>query len=560
MTRAEAPTRTWIRPHPRHRSRTRTRTWAWAWTWTWPRRAAALATAVVALVLAGSGAASAHPLGNFTVNSASVLRVGVETVHVDVVVDFAEIPTAQLRPDVDALGPARWQEAECARTSRQTRLVLDSQVSPLVGAGGSVTFPPGSGGLATMRLVCRYSAPTGGPVGEVQFRLAAYTDRIGWRETVAVGDGTTLLASDVPDRSPTDLLTRYPDDPLRGPSDVTSATLTVRPGGPAATDPLTGPAAGAGAPGTGTPGTGAAEQARRAQGGDDGLTGWVDGLVRRDSLTVGVALLALLAAFVLGTAHAFAPGHGKTVMAARIVGGSVTGRQLAATATAVTLTHTCGVLILAIVLSASSGFAPERIYPWLGVASGLLIAGIGASLLRSRLAGASGLLSPSVAGLDHQALAPAHTHHRHSHSGANGHGHGHTHTHGHGHGHGHGGRWHTHPHPAADGSQLRSLLAAGFAGGMVPTPSAIVVLLGAVALGRAWFGLLLVLAYGAGMALTLIGAGFLLDRTLVPLLRRVRAAAPGLTAGLYWAPVASAALIVVVGATVALRAGVQVIA
>ncbi|EFC86389.1 nickel/cobalt transporter [Parafrankia sp. EUN1f] len=548
MTRTEAPTRTWIPPRPHPRS------WARTWTWTWPRRAAALATAVVALVLAGGGAASAHPLGNFTVNSASVLRVGVETVHIDVIVDFAEIPTAQLRPDVDALGPARWQEAECARTSRQTRLVLDSRVSPLVGTGGSVTFPPGSGGLATMRLVCRYSAQTGGPVSAVQYRLATYTDRIGWRETVAVGDGTTLLASDVPDRSPTDLLTRYPDDPLRGPSDVTSATLTVRPGGPAATDPLTGPAAGAGTPGTGTSGTGAAEQARRARGGD-GLTGWVDGLVRRDSLTVGVGLLALLAAFVLGTAHAFAPGHGKTVMAARIVGGSVTGRQLAATATAVTLTHTCGVLILAIVLSASSGFAPERIYPWLGVASGLLIAGIGASLLRSRLAGASGLLSPSVAGLDHQALVPDHTHHRHSHSDANAH----AHAHPHGHGHGHGGRWHAHPHPAADGSQLRSLLAAGFAGGMVPTPSAIVVLLGAVALGRAWFGLLLVLAYGAGMALTLIGAGFLLDRTLVPLLHRVRAAAPGLTAGLYWAPVASAALIVVVGATVALRAGVQVI-
>jgi hypothetical protein len=86
----------------------------------------------------------------------------------------------------------------------------------------------------------------------------------------------------------------------------------------------------------------------------------------------------------------------------------------------------------------------------------------------------------------------------------------------------------------------------------------VVVLLGAVALGRAWFGVLLVLAYGAGMAATLVGVGFLLDRALVPLLHRVQVVVPGFAAGLRWAPVASAAVVVLVGAVVALHAGGQV--
>lgn len=519
------------------------------------RRAAVLAVTVAAFVLAAGGSASAHPLGSFTVNSASVLRVGVEEVLVDVVADFAEIPAAQVRPDVDALGAARWREAECARTAGRATLAVDGRTRPLVPIGGSLSFPPGDGGLSTMRLVCRYSAETAGAAAPatvtdttIRYTLAAYADRVGWRETVAVGDGTTVVSSDVPSRSPTNLLTRYPDDPLGGGSDVTRATLTVRPGGPAAADPLSQ----AGAIGTGTPGSGASDEARQAAG---GLAGWVNGLVERDSFSLGLGVLALLAAVVLGTAHAFAPGHGKTVMAARIVGGSATGRQLAATAGAVTLTHTLGVLVLAVVLSASSGFAPEKIYPWLGVASGLLMIGLGAGLLRSRL-----IMSPYrdllTAGHDHS-NNHRHEHDRghHDHGPSRGHGHGRGHAHQHGHS--HGGRWHVHP-PVTDQPRLRSLLAAGLVGGMVPTPSAVVVLLGAVALGRAWFGVLLVLAYGVGMAATLVGVGFLLDRTLIPLLQRTQTLVPGFAAGLRWTPVATAALVVLVGAVVALRAGSQV--
>jgi ABC-type nickel/cobalt efflux system permease component RcnA len=101
----------------------------------------------------------------------------------------------------------------------------------------------------------------------------------------------------------------------------------------------------------------------------------------------------------------------------------------------------------------------------------------------------------------------------------------------------------------------------GFAGGLVPTPSAVVVVLGAVALGRAWFGVLLVLAYGVGMAAALVGIGFLLDRAHRPLTRRLGRASPGLAlvAG-RWAPVATATVVVLAGAALALRAGGQVLA
>ena len=475
-----------------------------------------------------------------TVNTASVLRVGVEEVRVDVVVDFAEIPAAQVRPEVDAAGPDRWREAECASTASQATLTVDGRRSPLVGTGGgSLTFPPGAGGLSTMRLVCRYAAETDGSPSDVEYELAAYADRIGWRETVAVGDGTTLVASDVPDRSPSELLTRYPSDPRGGSSDVTHATLAVRAGGPAAPDPLTGDPPSAG-----------------------GLAGWMNGLVGQDALSLGVGLLALVVAAVLGTAHAFAPGHGKTVMAARIVGGTATGRQLAAAAGAVTLTHTLGVLVLAVVLSTSRGFAPEQVYPWLGVASGVLMVGLGTSLLRSRLA-----LTHHRDHHDHG--VPGHRHdddddhdHPHDHDHDHGHGHDHPHPHDpavrvHDHGHAHGGRWHVHP-TTAEPLRLRSLLAAGLVGGMVPTPSAVVVLLGAVALGRAWFGVLLVLAYGVGMAATLVGVGFLLDRAIEPLYRRIQGVLPGFAVGVRWASVASAAVVVIVGAVVALHAGGQV--
>jgi ABC-type nickel/cobalt efflux system permease component RcnA len=317
-------------------------------------------------------------------------------------------------------------------------------------------------------------------------------------------------------------LTTYPNDLLSSPLDQRTATVRVRPGGPAAPD----------VPGA-APGT-AASQPR----GIDAATRSFTALVARQHLSLGFGALAVALAVGLGAIHAFAPGHGKTMMAAYLVGQRGSLRQAGVIGLTVTATHTVGVLLLGIVLSASTTLAPESLYPWLGLASGLMLAALGASLL-VRAVRHRPLLLPvgataSAADLVHvhaeadvhsEAHAEAHVHagvlvgvadgpaagHQGHADARKGHdGPGHSHPDGDG-GHVHGGRHHTHPPiPAGEAMQWRTLVPLGLAGGFVPSPSAIVVLLGAIALGRAWFGVVLVVGYGLGMAATLTGAGLLL--------------------------------------------------
>lgn len=168
--------------------------------------------------------------------------------------------------------------------------------------------------------------------------------------------------------------------------------------------------------------------------------------------------------------------------------------------------------MLGVVLSGLALTAPGRIYGWLGIASGVLLLGIGFSLFRQ--ARRRSAQPPSEQRLVELVDARVGQHeapdHRTDHEHGHGHGHGHGHEHerhlGVTHAHGWGGA-HTHPAPA---TSARSMIAVGFAGGMVPSPSALIVLLGGIALGRAWFGVLLVVGYGIGMALALIGVGLTL--------------------------------------------------
>jgi len=231
--------------------------------------------------------------------------------------------------------------------------------------------------------------------------------------------------------------------------------------------------------------------------------------------------VAVLLAVALGAAHALAPGHGKTVMAAYLVGLRGTLGQAVTIGATVTVAHTAGVLILGLVLSTTRAVASERVYPWLGLGSGLLLAAVGVGLLaRARP----------------------------------GHGDGHPRDHGHHHGHGHP-HLHGDGHPPA-GPPLgrRGLVALGLAGGLVPSPSAVVVLLGGIALGRAWFGVALVLAYGLGMAATLTGVGLLLARLRTRLDRRLHLPAGSLLTRLgRLLPAATASVIVLVGLALAIQ-------
>jgi ABC-type nickel/cobalt efflux system permease component RcnA len=235
-----------------------------------------------------------------------------------------------------------------------------------------------------------------------------------------------------------------------------------------------------------------------------------------------LGLLAVLAvAMGLGAAHALAPGHGKTIVAAYLVGSRGTVGHAIFLGLTTTITHTAGVFAFGLItLFVSRFLLPEQLYPWLGAVSGALVCLIGLAMLRQRLTGLRGAAA-----------------HDHSHAGQD---EGGVHSHGFGE--------HSHA-PASAPVSWRGLLALGVSGGLLPCPSALVLLLGSVALGRAGMGLLLVLAFSLGLAgvLTLVGV----------LLVRARGLFARLPVGgglLRILPIAGAAVVALAGLGITLQA------
>jgi nickel/cobalt transporter (NicO) family protein len=461
------------------------------------RRVLALLAVVVGVIVVTPAIASAHPLGNFTVNTYAGLRVAPARVSVDYVVDMAEIPTLQRRPDVDRNGdgtvqPAEssaYRSAECARMAKGLHVSVDQAPVGLTVGATRLSFPPGQAGLATMRLECRLGAPIDARSGAHQLAVnnTNYTGRIGWHELTAVGDGATLARSPIPTATISARLTKYPADRLESPLDHRRATVQFSPGGKAA-------------PAIAVPQTVTGSVVR----GFDDWTASFTGSVAARRLTLGLALVALAIGMGLGALHAFAPGHGKTVMAAYLVGERGSARHGLAIGLTVAVTHTLGVLALGLALTASQAFAPESVYPWLGVASGVTFVALGFTLLWRALQRRRGIVTSTFLSHSH---GPGH-HHDHGHSHDHGHDHGPGQDHDHDHDHGHS---HTDGDRPRDAMSWKDLSTLGIAGGMIPTPTAVVVLLGATAIGRAWFGVLLVVSYGVGMAITLVAAGLLLS-------------------------------------------------
>jgi ABC-type nickel/cobalt efflux system permease component RcnA len=480
-----------------------------------------------ALALLPALAAAAHPLGNLSVNRYDGLVVAPGELRVDHVQDLAEIPTAQAGPVIDADRDGRrsaaelaaWARRTCARSAGELAVSLDGQRLPLATRAATARFQPGQAGLATLRLECALVAELPGlRNGSALAVVDQAPTRPGWREITARGDRMTLLGSDVPAESRSRRLTSYPKDMLSAPADQRHAALRVRPGGP----PLRGSA--------GQP-TGIARVLPR---GADRFTELFTGLVARRALTPGFGALATLVALALGGLHALAPGHGKTIMAAYAASrGRRSRREVLALAATVTVTHTAGVMTLGLLVATGSTLAPAAAIPWLAVASGALVAATGLGLLRRSLRAAG-----TGTGTGH--------HHPHPHP--------------------HleerpvprGSTAHSHPHPHREERPVSrgSVVLMGFAGGMVPSPSAVVVLVGAAALGQAWFGVVLVLAYGAGLALTLTLVGMLLAGSGQWLARRLHGAEPGRWLARVPAralPVGAAALVTVLGLGLALR-------
>ncbi|MFJ8791654.1 nickel transporter [Streptomyces sp. NPDC102462] len=454
---------------------------------------AAVFTAACAVVLVPAARAGAHPLGNFTVNRYDGLVAALGLLRVDHVEDLAEIPAAQAGPDIRRLGTAGWARSRCADAAVGSALTVAGRRTALSVERSHAARRPGQAGLDTLRVECRFTAPL--PEGRsvaIGFRAAGTDTGPGWREITARGDRMTLTATDVPERSVSHELTSYPRALLSSPADTRGAAVRVRPGGPAL-----------------------AGQHRDAPAatvlprGADRWTRALDGLVARHRPTAGFVLVALVVAAGLGALHALAPGHGKTLMAAAAAarGGRARLRDVLPLAASVTVTHTLGVVALGLLVTAGSAAAPSVI-AWLGMASGALVMLAGTSLVRRTWRG-------------HRHPATARHPHPHPHP------HGRLRHHDRRHitdtaententetaakhtvEHTHGGSAHTHP----TAPTLRGTILLGFAGGLVPSPSAVVVLVGAAALGHAGFGLLLVVGYGTGLALTLTAAGFAVVR------------------------------------------------
>jgi ABC-type nickel/cobalt efflux system permease component RcnA len=461
---------------------------------------------IVGLLLAPTPSL-AHPLGNFSINHYTGIRVERDVIELHYVLDLAEIPTFQviqetgIVPEVGHSSVRAYLAGQAEVLLDGLRLEVNGQRLPLEGVSSEVLFPPGAGGLPTLKLGLLYrvqlAIAAADALHHLHYQDSNFPGRAGWQEIIAVaGPGITLVRSSVPDTDRSRALTDYPTDLLNSPPQMRQAQVFFRAERPPqAAAAVEAPAS----PPTVPPPLTANRQTTPRNAFTE--------LMTTPQLSFGIVCLALAVAAGLGAFHALEPGHGKTVMAAYLVGTRGTARDALYLGLIVTATHTAGVYLLGVTtLYASHYVVPERLYPWMGVVSGMIIAALGGCLFLRRYAGET------------------HTHsHVHTPMKASPHGHRHAHTHGHPHIHydtSHHALVHHHPHTHAappehhhEQSQtvsFRQLLALGVTGGIIPCPAALVVLLSAFALHRVGFGLLLIVAFSIGLAAVLIAVGLVM--------------------------------------------------
>ncbi|MCW3061181.1 MAG: putative nickel transporter [Capsulimonas sp.] len=536
---------------------------------------AALLTAAVLTTPAG-----AHPMGNFSISHYSRITAADAGMQIFYVLDMAEIPTVAERAAMDTNSDGKISSAEqgvylqikAPELAQGLSLTADGKLVTLDVVDSKLAFRPGAGGLDTIRLVINLKSPTSLAAGAhaIAYKDGNYAERTGWKEIVAAaGSRAYLGGSSVPARDRTKELTAYPSVTAMSPLQETSATFTV------SDAPLGAMTAASVAP---APTTGSASAA--ATNGSTPQDRFTQTIAAKN-LTPGVMLLGLLVAFVFGSFHALSPGHGKTMVAAYLVGTRGTVKHAFLLGVVVTITHTLGVFALGLItLFASQYIVPEKLFPILSVISGLAVFGVGLWLFYSRIRGLdTGHSHGHGHSHDHDhthdlehthehAHAPVlamaavgdHTHdhdHPHDHSHDHGHTHddAHSHDHDHGHSHSHNGGHshgfgHHHHHHVPDGPiTAKSLIALGISGGIVPCPSALVVLLSAIALHRVAYGLLLITSFSIGLAAVLIAIGVAVV-SASKLLERV----PRSDAFTRFMPIFSAAAVTTIGVVLIIRA------
>jgi ABC-type nickel/cobalt efflux system permease component RcnA len=456
-----------------------------------------VALAIVTLCCMSS-AAYAHPLGNFTSNHLTRIDVRAASIELHYVLDDAEIPTFSLLRSLDAHGkPAAaalnaWALTHANEIAPQLMLTVGGKPAALTLAGAHVQLRPGAAGLSTLYFTADFRAARPPGAGRIEYSDTTLLGRIGWKDVVVL-----------PQREPTQELRVYPNALIGSPRDRTAVTVTVAADGAVAVADV-----------SAAPVFGIASTAR--------MNDLSDVLARNLSDPL-VLFGALLLAIGLGALHALEPGHGKTLLAISLVGARATVSQAAILATALTIAHTIGVLTFGVVvLTLARYVVPEALYPWIALLSGVFVAILGARALAREVARRRAPL-----GHDHDRQhAHGHDHHHHDHSGFEE-------------------AVHAHSHliPGSAPISFRSAIIAASTGNVAPCPAALVVLLAAIATHRIGWGLILIVAFSIGLALTLTLLGVAVVRSAAWLTRR-----PQFDRLARYAPLVTAGAISVIGA------------
>jgi nickel/cobalt exporter len=539
-----------------------------------------ICTIALLSLLFASGNAFAHPMGNFSVNHYGKIKVQQSSVEILYLVDMAEIPTYQemrqfgMTTQQYDSADLRYVDDEEKRLKEGLTLEIDGQAMHLETISRQVAFADGAGGLPTMKLSFVFRGKLDSPARAHKLSYADnnFPGRAGWKEIVVVGDGATILGSTAPDADRSRELTNYSSDLLNSPPQQVAATVSFKTAVPEVevpgslttsvlAKPIRAPTV---APqhfatsrisqhpaSTASPRSGVTQSnpiqfseivastspvatlARATHSQNTPRSRFTELISTQGKLSLWVLLSAALIAAGLGALHALEPGHGKTIVAAYLVGSRGTARHAVLLGFVVTAAHTAGVYLLGIVtLYASRYIVPEQLYPWLGAISGLSVTGLGVFIFLKHLTGETG---------------------EHSHAPGEQHSH-----------------WflsmfkprairrRVEENPlSSETSQiekrrvsLRELCLLGITGGIVPCPAALVVLLSAFSLRRIGFGLFLITAFSLGLAVVLVIVGLTMVYTKRFMAARVRAEGSIVR----YLPLLSSAFMVVLGVGIAVSA------
>jgi ABC-type nickel/cobalt efflux system permease component RcnA len=523
--------------------------------------------ALLSFLLLSVATTFAHPMGNFSVNHYSKIKIGQRSIEIRYLIDMAEIPTFQEMRQFDITPKANDHSASSYLGTQEQLLKQglsldsDGRAVLLNAIFRQVTFADGAGGLPTMKLAFVFRGELDGPADS---RKLAYVDhnfpgRAGWKEIVVLGDGATILNSTAPTTDRSHELTNYSSDSLNSPPQQLSAQVSFsavlsEPAGaapsrrtisqkktiaqrtemlPLSLQKQSRPSGVlASTPGGEQPHTtavavpkGAQSPTARQASTNTPRSRFTELVSTQGNLSFWVLLSAALIAAGLGALHALEPGHGKTIVAAYLVGSRGTARHAVLLGIVVTAAHTAGVYLLGVVtLYASRYIVPEQLYPWLGAISGLSVAGLGIFMFLRHLTGETGEHSHAP-GEQHahwflsmfKARTGKEPVKRAMISGGS--------------------------EPAGPALSLRQLCMLGITGGIVPCPAALVVLLSAFSLHRIGFGLFLITAFSFGLAAVLVIVGLTMVYAKRIVSSRVRA---GNRAARYL-PLLSSAFMVVLG-------------